>query len=190
MIRQQVLSTLLMLAACSTESRLAAMPVAEPEWVPSHQVEPAVRGQWRCRDERCRRRARDASPFVCTASDCLQLWPQLPDAQEWDCHAANGPVLCRLHAPAAGLSSAKAIDPAFLCGPRRGHSEEQLCIDFDPDLPAGPGLWACRFDPTRHGAKVCVPSKEPPASPWPVRAPECWLDEDCGNARCVVGHCS
>ena len=180
----------LFLVACSTEPRRVAMPRAEPEWVAARDVPPGARAQWRCRDDQCRRRTRGASPFVCTAGDCLQLWPLLPDTNEWDCHAAHGPVLCRFHAAAAGLGAETSIDPSFLCGVRRGHPEERLCIDFDPDLPPGPGPWACRFDPTRHGAKLCVPSSEPTPSSPPVRAPDCWLDEDCENASCVGGHCT
>ncbi len=172
---------LVLIAACSSSTTKV---IDEPEWVKVSEIS-GDRSLWRCRDSMCRRRTRDASAFICTASDCIQQWPHLPDANEWDCHAANGPVVCRFVAAAAGV--AVTVNNDFRCGPRRGHPDEQLCIDYDPDLP--PGQWSCRFDPTRHGAKLCVPTTDATHA-WPHKTPECWFDEDCEERACVAGQCT
>lgn len=157
----------------------------EPEVVSLNKPDLSV---WRCHDGHCRRRAREASGFTCIGEECTQKWPRLPDANEWDCQAGQGPVLCRFHAPAAGLAVAAVADD-FVCGVRRGHGAERLCVDFDPDLPPGGGAWQCRFD--ERQMKICV--RAAAAGPaMAKRAPECWLDEDClvGSAgACLAGHC-
>lgn len=183
-------------ASCQRD---AAVLADEPAWV---RVNDSVKSdaEWRCRtregQRECRRRLRDASAFVCAGHECLQKWPRLPDVNEWDCHAAHGPVLCRLHATVAGLAQNVGTTPdeeGFVCGTRRGHDAEKLCIDRDPDLPPE-GPWTCRFDATKNAAKLCVRAL-PAAQRASVRdqdaPPECWLDEDCGDdAVCEAGRCT
>lgn len=129
-----------------------------------------------------------ASAFTCVQDECIQRWPRLPDVHEWDCQSANGPVVCRFQALAAGLE-AQTTSTGFVCGPRLGHANETLCRDVEPDVPVGEGPWQCRFEAS-DGSRVCV--KNPQANlPTPLveAAPNCWLDADCGGPRCVAGVC-
>ncbi len=156
--------------------------VDEPDVVAVSKPERSV---WRCHDGHCRRRAREASGFVCIGEECTQKWPRLPDSNEWDCQAAQGPVLCRFHAPAAGVAVTVVSDD-FVCGVRLGHEGERLCVDFDPDVPPGGGPWQCRFDEKQM--KICLRTTAA-APPVVNRAPDCWLDADCSGGSCVAGHC-
>ncbi len=150
--------------------------------------------------EPCRPRSTEASAFICVGaghSDCVQRWPRRPDLNEWDCAVSHGSTVCREHAKAAGLTPvASAAAHGYRCGPRNGHADERLCVDDDPDLPDGPGPWACRFDSAQHGARACqrVTSDDASGRTKTELAPNCWLDEDCetpaSRQRCVAGRCT
>ena len=183
---------MLLLAACT--SGPPPQVTREPDWV---KATPATQSrQWRCRGEgasrQCRRRARDASPFVCVRGECTQLWPRLPDVNEWDCQSGEGPVLCLFHAKAAGLADLGPGDTGYACGPRRNQAAGTVCLDTDPDLPELAGHWSCRFDSSLHGAKRCValPAATPSTPVAVAGVPNCWLDDDCAPSRCVLGRCA
>lgn len=168
-------------------------------------------GRWRCsgsgKKRVCRDGALDASRFVCHGAIRIERTPHLPDDGQWECAAFDGAVLCHFLAPAAGIIAGPP-DPAFFCGPRRGHPGERVCVDFSPDMP-GPGAWHCHF---KHVGSVverrcergghaplggscsggcengstCVAGHCLPQRPHPG----CWFDKDCGQgARCELGSC-
>jgi hypothetical protein len=166
---------------------------------------------WRCSGNgparRCEDRAWGSAPFACGEDGCTQAHPRMPDDGEWECAEIEGVVLCHGGAPAAGVVPGPE-DPGWLCGARKRHPGERVCVDFSPDRPPGK-LGDCRFE---HGPgrtrRVCRPGPEPgvgrrcseggcPAGAvcagercWPLRpAPECWLDADCERGACLLGSC-
>lgn len=110
----------------------------------------------------------------------------MPDTGEWECTRRDGPALCRRGGAAAGVLA--LADPGWRCGVRRGHPDERVCVDPDPDLPDPGRGWRCHHE--RMTALVCVEAAPAPA-PAPPAVPDCWLDEDCGaGARCAAGRCA
>ncbi len=168
---------------------------------------------WRCSgrasERKCVARSLHGAPFECEEKRCAQRPVRAPDNSEWECVEMEGVVVCRFHADAAGIASG-ALDPAFLCAPRRG-SAERICVDFSPDLPPRFPAFKCSVRYEAGGAvRVCSASKEPRVggacsarAPCPRDAacvegrclpprpsPACWLDEDCAPAgRCRWGSC-
>ena len=168
-------------------------------------------GQWRCagsgNKRTCTDRALDASRFHCVGELCVQRTTRMPDDGQWECAAFDGAVLCRSIAPAAGVVAGPP-DPAFLCGARRGHPGQRVCVDFAPDMPAA-GAWHCHFqhlggvvervcerggrlplgDACSGGCEAgssCVSNRCLPLAPHP----DCYFDKDCGaGARCALGTC-
>jgi hypothetical protein len=137
---------------------------------------------------RCARRDRLADPFVCTNGSCVQRHPRLPDDGEWACIDLVGAVLCRGGETASGVPPGPP-EPGWICGQRRG-TEERLCLDRDPDLPAG-GPHACHFEHVPRDTRHCEPPKAPLKGPTFAAdpTPECWFDADCGGPRCLLGRC-
>ncbi|MET0286089.1 MAG: hypothetical protein ABW352_16530 [Polyangiales bacterium] len=121
--------------------------------------------------------------------------------------------MCRSEGPAAGVASGP-VDPGFLCGVRRRHAGERICVDFAPDVPDSTRTWGCRMERTRGRAeRLCEPARSAraqlgaaceddarcvdgarciervcvPGHP----KPECWLDADCEQGeRCRWGTCA
>jgi hypothetical protein len=159
----------------------------------------------------CRARADDAGEFRCNAQGCVQQHPRAPDSGEWECVDSRGAVHCRKVSDAAGVVPG-ALEPAFVCGPRRGSEEERVCVDFAPDLPrqgeshscfssyrGGARAWHCKPADTPRLGQACTTHAEcPPAASCvsgfclpPYPRPACWFDTDCGDARrCRFGSCT
>lgn len=172
-----------------------------------------ARGGWRCAGagaaRRCAERGALAGGFACQGDVCVQAHPRLPDDGEWTCAELAGAVLCAGGEPASGAVPGPP-DEGWWCGPRRGKAE-RVCLDLDPDRPAAAG-WRCGFEHVPRDRRRCV--RAPPAAPalgdactgdaacprgarcagrrcLPVRPrAECWLDQDCGKGRCVLGTCA
>lgn len=169
-------------------------------------------GGWRCwgdgDDRGCVPRRSLASPLECDDAQraCAQRHPFLPDHDVWECRDDDGIAICRRRARAAGTSEA-STHPAWVCAPRRGEPDELLCVDGSPDVPDGEG-WRCfyaheagerrRCQRDREASTVggacgrgcpdgarCVAGRCVPSS----LEPECWLDEDCDDARCRFARC-
>lgn len=161
---------------------------------------------------RCIDRADEAPAFACDGSRCRQLYPRVPDANEWACADAQGATLCRELAPAAGVVSG-AVDPGFVCGERSvgdASRRERLCLDLSPDFPNGIAHdWSCHYEAEPRLTRVCV-ARPTPALGGPCRSPEecpagarcsqgsclpgrprptCWLDADCKGGHCRFGSC-
>ncbi len=141
---------------------------------------------------RSRPRTDEASDFVCDGGRCVQRHVRLPDDGEWRCAERDGVVWCAGGEPAAGVVRAPA-DRGFSCGLRRGAGHpagERVCVDPSPDYPGGrAGKYACRFDQERGIERVCDERKSAVVPPRSDRAPDCWLDRDCGGERCDRGRC-
>jgi hypothetical protein len=134
----------------------------------------------------------------------------MPDAGEWLCVEMDGVAYCKSEGEAAGVERG-AADPGFVCGARRGHGDERICVDLSPDAPPESSAFRCRFSyATGRAERVCKPSDAPligarcaggapcPEAAWcvagvclpPRPEPACWLDADCGEGqRCRWGSC-
>ncbi len=124
----------------------------------------------------------------------------MPDDGEWECADVHGVVVCHGGLAAAGAVPGPA-DLGWLCGSRRSHPSERVCIDLSPDRPNAE--LSCRFEAgervctarpeSRVGAacgvcpagSVCADGHCLPLEP----KPECWLDRDCGSGVCLFGSC-
>jgi hypothetical protein len=181
---------------------------------PERVVAPRPYGGFRCsgsgETRTCVARSRHAGRFRCDGNACRQPHPRSPDAGEWECVDLHGAYVCRSVAEAAGIPRGPR-DPAFVCGARRG-TGEPICVDFAPDLPEGPGPYACtmryvsgvaeRVCTRKAGAVLgtrcraeadcpegarCVSSRCLPPEPHP----DCWFDKDCAaDGRCRFGSCT
>lgn len=157
-------------------------------------------------EQRCEDRRFASEPFSCKADFCTQRHPRMPDDGEWECADLDGVVVCRGWSEAAGVV-AGPVDPGWHCGGRAGAPSERICVDFAPDRPAGEP-WSCRFHHESHAARrsctrggpgplghacgdgcpfgsVCVLERCLPLEP----KPSCWVDKDCGAAKCAHGSC-
>lgn len=159
---------------------------------------------------RCVSRRRDAPAFRCEGTFCVQQYPRVPDDGEWECADLGGVVSCRGGERAAGIPPG-GKDASFVCGARKGHLEEKICVDYSPDLPDGAGPFRCRFEAREGTVRVCETAKDahgvtdacdakaPCVSGLdcvsghcipPAPAPQCWLDADCGTSiPCRFGVC-
>ena len=128
-----------------------------------------------------------SGPFVCVNGSCRQRQVRLPDDGEWRCAERDGVVWCAGGEPAAGVVKGPP-DRGYRCGGRRGGTE-RVCVDAAPDYPdGGVSAYRCHFEGDFGVTRVC--SSEPNhARPLPDRAPECWLDRDCGAGACDRGYC-
>lgn len=168
---------------------------------------------WRCggqrRERTCVSRALHGAPFTREPGKRTQRPLRTPDNGEWECVETEGVVTCRSLADAAGVRTG-LLDPAFVCGPRRG-SAERICVDFSPDAPPALDRWECRVGYAAGMAeRVCSPSATPRVGSAcaasgecprdaacvdrrclpPQPAPACWYDQDCGlKGRCRWGSC-
>ena len=168
-------------------------------------------GGWRCRGmgktRVCEARGTHGRHFRCQGEICEQKEPYFPSSAEWECLEQEGVVICRGGFGPSGLPAPERPS-AYLCGPRRGHSSEQICIDFSPDRSATRSQ--CRFARRLEGGgRVCSDGSTPPlgrpctrsrcspslrcveGSCWPAEPrPECWVDPDCGKEQhCRLGTC-
>jgi hypothetical protein len=120
-------------------------------------------------------------------------------------------VLCRGGNDPAAVARPGA-DSGWICGARRqAKTDDQVCLDLDPDLPSAKEMRACRFE--IDGARlrrVCERSLQPrlgdlcshpdscPAGSDcvsgicvpPEPSPNCWGDSDCELGQCRYGTCS
>lgn len=161
-----------------------------------------VRG-WRCAGQGaarvCEDRAWGSSAFVCSDDACVQRHPRMPDDGEWECADIDGAVICHGGLAAAGTVAGPA-DEAWLCGARRTHDSDRVCVDFSPDRPAR--FQDCRFEQGRRvcrageaklgracdscpAGSVCTGGHCLPLEP----KPECWLTKDCAAGVCLYGTC-
>jgi hypothetical protein len=174
---------------------------------------PAPRAGWRCDGmggkRTCEDRRRNAGPFECDATRCVQRRPRMPDDGQWECVDMDGVAYCHEVSESAGVVPG-APDMGWTCGARRGHAE-RVCVDMAPDLPEGEDRWQCHFDHAADDQRVCVRAVQPnvggpcsatgacPASAscvgdvcLPSRRPEpaCWFDADCEpGMRCRWASC-
>ena len=174
----------------------------------------AASGGWRCSGMSagrvCEDRRRNSGAFGCKDGECVQAKPRMPDDGEWECVEMDAVVFCRWRADAAGMVAGPA-DVGWLCGDRRSHDGERVCIDLSPDRPGPETDWRCDFqyvggDVTRRcrrpagvvvggtcsdalrcpSGSECVGGHCLPARPMPA----CWLDADCGHGvHCRWGTC-
>jgi hypothetical protein len=159
---------------------------------------------------RCVDRGRNAEPFRCEGTRCVQRHPRLPDDGEWQCMEQAGAVVCLGGGRAAGVAPG-GDSLGYDCGPRSvkgAPTGERVCVDLSPDLPEG--RVTCRFEadggllricepssgahvlgdacdaarPCVDGA-VCITGRCAPRRP----APSCWLAGDCVKGSCRFGSC-
>lgn len=171
--------------------------------------------QQRCsgqRNERfCLVRSNQAGPFRCADDSCVQSRPHMPDAGEWLCVEMDGVAFCKGTGAAAGMEPG-ILDPALICGQRRGYYREQICVDLSPDPPPMPAPYACHFDYSSGAAeRICTASDAPQVgTPCesssecprdslcvghiclpPRPEPACWLNNDCpADEHCRWGSCA
>jgi hypothetical protein len=174
---------------------------------------------WRCafpaQARVCVDRRADAPAFECAGDRCTQLHARRPDDGEWTCADGGAAVVCVGGGRAAGVV-AGPVDPAWVCGARRGPRANEVlgprvCVDFAPDFPDGDGTrWRCRTSEGEGNARVCERANDPGvlggtcdrARPCldgasctdgrcvPARpVPSCWLDDDCPGGACRFGTC-
>lgn len=183
---------------------------------------PAPASGYRCTgmaDERqCEARSRTAGPFRCEGGVCRQDLVRVPDAGEWRCAAMHGALVCRLVVGAAGIPRGPR-EAGFVCGPRRGHRGEEICVDLSPDLPttelgsgsvgvsrmdcgvhyAGHHVWRrCTETTAVQLGTACETDTVCPEGAacvtgrclLPFPRPDCWFDRDCEDgAVCRLGTC-
>ncbi len=171
--------------------------------------EGAPRGGWRCfgqsADRFCELRTARSGLFACEGPRCVQTRTRAPDAAEWDCVDLQGVGVCHSELAAAGVDPGP-LDAGYVCGARRGHAGERICVDLSPDVPDDRARWRCSTQRTIGRAErvceraaagvgcgvcpeaalcldgVCVP---------PRPEPDCWLDADCAHdERCRWGTCA
>lgn len=181
----------------------------------------SIRGhgeQYRCaghgEKRTCVLRVTRASSFQCANARCVQRRPRLPDDGDWECNDLGGAVLCRGGGELTGVAR-RVADGGWTCGSRpsrrRGRVPERLCLDLDPDYPAGiRDDFVCHFAtegsrPVRHCepgtafkvGDVCANSSECPLHARCVAKtcvlqswqPNCWADIDCASGVCRFGTC-
>jgi hypothetical protein len=136
---------------------------------------------------------RRAGAFACSAGECRQPQPRLPDTGEWRCAERAKVVWCAGGEPAAGVVPG-APDARFQCAARWGGGTvtERVCIDRRPDYPDGArDDYDCRYDQERGLARVCRKQRAATGPAFsPLALPACWLDRDCPSQRCDRGACA
>jgi hypothetical protein len=154
----------------------------------------------------CEDRRHGADPLVEAGTLWAQHHPRHPDDGEWECADLDGVVVCHGGGAPAGVPPG-TLDPAFVCGNRRGKKDDRVCVDFSPDRPPEPAK--CHFEshvglPARSCSRggrgaltracgagcpfgsACVSDHCLPLAP----KPDCWLDQDCDEGeRCGFGTC-
>jgi hypothetical protein len=176
---------------------------------------------WRCAwpgpARLCVDRRADAPMFSCTGDRCTQAHARRPDDGEWTCVDSAGAEVCLGGGRAAGVAAAP-VDPAWICGARRGPPRRgdepgaRVCVDFSPDFPDGNlAAWRCRAVNGPAPERVCERGTTPGGLGTscqhgipcvdgarcasenrcvPARpAPSCWLDDDCPGGACRFGTC-
>jgi len=151
-------------------------------------------------------------PWRCEASTCEERQPRQPDDGTWECADLDGAVVCHGGAPPAGVVAGPP-DVGWMCGPRRGSAAgtDRVCVDYSPDFPSGDARgWRCAFTHEHGERRVCRRDESAPAIGAPCDdargckpgdrcldrrcvpprpQPSCWIDKDCGVAKCFRGSC-
>jgi hypothetical protein len=157
---------------------------------------------WRCDGQGaarvCEDRRRNGSSFACDAvGSCVQPEPRMPDDNEWECVDIDGVAYCHLTARASAVVPGPP-DLGWICGTRRGHSGEPVCVDLSPDRPDARG-YKCTFVYSKfYPTRVCVRSDAPQVGGAcvvgdgaPAASPQRGQHEaGCpADATCIAGRC-
>lgn len=156
---------------------------------------------------RCESSEPDSGHFRCKGTVCRQAHPRLPDSGEWECVQVAGVLRCAGGASAAGVVPAP-VSASFVCGDRRRHEGERVCVDLAPTPPPA-GFDDCKVVHEPRPVRVCqrggtaavgqACSAQAPCvdgcqcvegfclPPRPVA--DCWLDADCESGVCRFGSC-